>query len=141
MPPDPTCASSVNGVLSATVIRIPPEPVRRSQPATGFRAVLASFLVLFAAEWGDLSQLLTITLVARAEKRFGKDVREMLSVIANQVAISLENGFLYRKMETMATTDGLTGLSVPEPRRAVMAPGESELAIPAECHGPDAVSV
>jgi Ca2+/H+ antiporter, TMEM165/GDT1 family len=34
-------------------------------PATGFRAVLASFLVLFAAEWGDLSQLLTISLVAR----------------------------------------------------------------------------
>jgi Ca2+/H+ antiporter, TMEM165/GDT1 family len=33
--------------------------------ATGFRAVLASFLVLFAAEWGDLSQLLTISLVAK----------------------------------------------------------------------------
>lgn len=36
-----------------------------AEPATGFRAVLASFLVLFAAEWGDLSQLLTISLVAR----------------------------------------------------------------------------
>ena len=34
-------------------------------PAHGFRAVVASFLVLFAAEWGDLSQLLTISLVAR----------------------------------------------------------------------------
>lgn len=32
---------------------------------TGFSAVLASFLVLFAAEWGDLSQLLTISLVGR----------------------------------------------------------------------------
>ena len=53
----------------------------------------------------------TLTLIARAEKRFGKDVREMLAVIANQVAIALENGFLYRKMETMATTDGLTGLT------------------------------
>jgi diguanylate cyclase (GGDEF)-like protein len=53
----------------------------------------------------------TLTLLARAEKRFGKDVREMLAVIANQVAISLENGFLYKKMETMATTDGLTGLT------------------------------
>jgi len=38
-----------------------------AQPATGFRAVLASFLILFAAEWGDLSQLLTISLVARYE--------------------------------------------------------------------------
>jgi Ca2+/H+ antiporter, TMEM165/GDT1 family len=31
---------------------------------TGFRAFGASFLVLFAAEWGDLSQLLTAGLVA-----------------------------------------------------------------------------
>ncbi|MDX6373269.1 MAG: Ca2+/H+ antiporter, family [Nocardioidaceae bacterium] len=36
-----------------------------AKPATGLRAVLASFLILFAAEWGDLSQLLTISLVAR----------------------------------------------------------------------------
>ena len=42
---------------------------------------------------------------------FGKDVREMLAVIANQVAISLQNGYLYKQMETMATTDGLTGLT------------------------------
>ncbi len=32
---------------------------------TGLKAVLASFLVLFAAEWGDLSQLLTISMIAR----------------------------------------------------------------------------
>lgn len=32
---------------------------------TGWAAVGASFLVLFAAEWGDLSQLLTISLVGR----------------------------------------------------------------------------
>jgi Ca2+/H+ antiporter, TMEM165/GDT1 family len=34
----------------------------------GLRVVLASFLVLFAAEWGDLSQLLTISLVAKYEQ-------------------------------------------------------------------------
>ena len=39
----------------------------KAAPAQGWRAVLASFLVLFAAEWGDLSQLLTLTLVARYE--------------------------------------------------------------------------
>ena len=33
----------------------------------GIQAVIASFLVLFAAEWGDLSQLLTISLVAKYE--------------------------------------------------------------------------
>jgi putative Ca2+/H+ antiporter (TMEM165/GDT1 family) len=34
-------------------------------PKAGLAAVGASFLVLFAAEWGDLSQLLTISLVGR----------------------------------------------------------------------------
>ena len=53
----------------------------------------------------------TMALAARTEKRFSKDVREMLAVIANQVAVSLQNGFLYKQMETMATTDGLTGLT------------------------------
>ena len=33
--------------------------------AQGFRVILTSFLVLFAAEWGDLSQLLTLSLVAK----------------------------------------------------------------------------
>jgi putative Ca2+/H+ antiporter (TMEM165/GDT1 family) len=35
---------------------------------TGWRAVGASFLVLFAAEWGDLSQLLTMSQVARTHE-------------------------------------------------------------------------
>ncbi len=34
-------------------------------PATGLRAVATSFTVLFVAEWGDLSQLLTAGLVVR----------------------------------------------------------------------------
>jgi putative Ca2+/H+ antiporter (TMEM165/GDT1 family) len=38
---------------------------RASVPRTGVRAAAAAFLVLFAAEWGDLSQLLTISLVGR----------------------------------------------------------------------------
>ena len=38
------------------------------QARTGWRAVVASFLVLFAAEWGDLSQLLTISQVARTDE-------------------------------------------------------------------------
>ena len=33
--------------------------------AHGFKVILTSFLVLFAAEWGDLSQLLTLSLVAK----------------------------------------------------------------------------
>lgn len=38
---------------------------KASAPRTGFAAIGASFLVLFAAEWGDLSQLLTISLIGK----------------------------------------------------------------------------
>ena len=42
------------------------EYAAKADPAAhGFRVVATSFLVLFAAEWGDLSQLLTISLVAK----------------------------------------------------------------------------
>jgi Ca2+/H+ antiporter, TMEM165/GDT1 family len=43
------------------------DEVPETKNVHGWRAVLASFLVLFAAEWGDLSQLLTISLVAKYE--------------------------------------------------------------------------
>jgi len=43
------------------------EYVEKARDVIGVRAIGASFLVLFAAEWGDLSQLLTLTLVARYE--------------------------------------------------------------------------
>ncbi|MDO9494738.1 MAG: TMEM165/GDT1 family protein [Nocardioides sp.] len=46
------------------------EFAEKAKPGHGFRAVLASFLVLFAAEWGDLSQLLTLSLVAKYEAPF-----------------------------------------------------------------------
>ncbi len=38
---------------------------RATESRTGLQAVTTSFLVLFAAEWGDLSQLLTISMIAR----------------------------------------------------------------------------
>jgi len=41
---------------------------KATEARTGIKAVVASFLVLFAAEWGDLSQLLTISLVAKYEE-------------------------------------------------------------------------
>jgi len=47
------------------------EYVANARDVHGVRQVLACFLVLFAAEWGDLSQLFTITLVARFEDPVG----------------------------------------------------------------------
>jgi putative Ca2+/H+ antiporter (TMEM165/GDT1 family) len=43
------------------------EYAEQAPPRHGLRAVGTSFLVLFAAEWGDLSQLLTLSLVAKYE--------------------------------------------------------------------------
>lgn len=43
---------------------------KATETKTGLKAVGASFLVLFAAEWGDLSQLMTISLVAKYEDPF-----------------------------------------------------------------------
>jgi Ca2+/H+ antiporter, TMEM165/GDT1 family len=42
---------------------------KATEPKTFVKAAVASFLVLFAAEWGDLSQLLTISLVAKYHER------------------------------------------------------------------------
>ena len=52
----------------------------------------------------------TFTVGARRSGAFPSDRREMLGVIANQVAISLQNAHMYQALEEQATTDGLTGL-------------------------------
>jgi diguanylate cyclase (GGDEF)-like protein len=52
----------------------------------------------------------SFAVAARRARAFGKDKREMLTVIANHVAVSLANAQMYGRMEQMATTDGLTGL-------------------------------
>ncbi|HEX3695917.1 MAG TPA: diguanylate cyclase [Polyangia bacterium] len=52
----------------------------------------------------------TFTVAARRAGAFPSDRREMLGVIANQVAISLQNAHMYQALEEQATTDGLTGL-------------------------------
>jgi putative Ca2+/H+ antiporter (TMEM165/GDT1 family) len=51
---------------------------------TGFAAVLASFLVIFAAEWGDLSQLLTISLVGK----YGAPLSVFIGAWAALLAVS-----------------------------------------------------
>jgi len=50
------------------------------------------------------------TVAAKRPRAFSKDKRDMLTVIANHVAVSLANAQMYGRMEAMATTDGLTGL-------------------------------
>jgi putative Ca2+/H+ antiporter (TMEM165/GDT1 family) len=60
------------------------EYVKDAKDVHGARIVLTCFLILFAAEWGDLSQLLTITLVARYES----PVSVFIGALAALMAVS-----------------------------------------------------
>jgi diguanylate cyclase (GGDEF)-like protein len=52
----------------------------------------------------------TFVLASTASGLFTQKRREMLRVISNQVAVSVQNASMVNKLEEMATTDGLTGL-------------------------------
>jgi diguanylate cyclase (GGDEF)-like protein len=52
----------------------------------------------------------TLILGARRRGAFGDAVRPTLEVLASHLAVSLSNARMVHKLETMATTDGLTGL-------------------------------
>jgi two-component system cell cycle response regulator len=51
----------------------------------------------------------TMALAARAKDAFGSSVRPALQVLANQLAVALSNAASVRRLEELATTDGLTG--------------------------------
>jgi len=44
---------------------------RSREPITGYKAALISFAIIFAAEWGDLSQILSAGLVAQGKDPIG----------------------------------------------------------------------
>ena len=56
----------------------------KTKPASGARVVLTCFLILFAAEWGDLSQLLTASLVAK----YGQHVSVFIGALGALMAVS-----------------------------------------------------
>lgn len=63
----------------------------------GLSAVGASFLVLFAAEWGDLSQLLTLSLVARYDDPVGVFVGALAALLTvSGLAILVGRALLQR---------------------------------------------
>jgi putative Ca2+/H+ antiporter (TMEM165/GDT1 family) len=57
---------------------------RATEERSGWRAVTTSFLILFAAEWGDLSQLLTLNLVAK----YGSPLSVFIGAWAALLAVS-----------------------------------------------------
>ena len=74
------------------------EFAEKARPATGWHAVLASFLIIFAAEWGDLSQLLTITLVARYESPVSVFVGALAALLAVSGLAVVAGKVLLRKV-------------------------------------------
>ncbi|MCB9595549.1 MAG: diguanylate cyclase [Sandaracinaceae bacterium] len=51
----------------------------------------------------------TLALAARRPNAWGQAARPTLSVLANQLAVAMSNAQAVRRLEEMATTDGLTG--------------------------------
>lgn len=66
--------------------------------ATGLRAAGASFVVLFLAEWGDLSQLLTAGLAARAEDPVSVFAGAWLALLTVSGTAVLIGGALLRRV-------------------------------------------
>ena len=69
---------------------------------------IPSLLVLPLLHHGRV--LGTLILGAKRRHAFGDTVRPTLEVLASHLAVSLSNARMVRELETMATTDGLTGL-------------------------------
>ncbi len=67
----------------------------------------------------------TLILGAKRRHAFGDAVRPTLEVLASHLAVSLSNARMVHKLETMATTDGLTGLFN---KRAMLEAGEQKIA-------------
>ncbi len=67
----------------------------------------------------------TLILGARRRHAFGESVRPTLEVLASHLAVSLSNARMVQKLETMATTDGLTALFN---KRAMLDAGAQKIA-------------
>jgi two-component system cell cycle response regulator len=66
-------------------------------------------LLVVPLSYGDAATG-ALVVAGKRPKLFSPSKIDMLGVLANQIAVSLENARMYRAMEAMATTDGLTGL-------------------------------
>ena len=69
---------------------------RATEPRSFLRAAIASFLVLFAAEWGDLSQLLTISFVTRYRDRVDVFLGAWLALLTVSALAVIAGRFLLR---------------------------------------------
>ena len=81
-----------------------------------------SLLVLPLLQRGQI--LGTLVLGARRKHAFTDSTRSMLEVLSSHLAVSLANARMVHALETMATTDGMTGLAN---KRAMLAAAEESI--------------
>ena len=72
---------------------------KATKPKSGLAAAVASFLVLFAAEWGDLSQLLTISLVAKYHEPLSVFLGAWLALLSVSALAVLAGRFLLQHLK------------------------------------------
>lgn len=70
-----------------------------SVPLSSFRVIATSFTVLFVAEWGDLSQLLTAAQAARTGEPLSVLVGAWLALVLVAAAAVALGGWLSRKVD------------------------------------------
>ena len=61
--------------------------------------------------------LATLVLGSQRRAAFGESVRPTLEVLASHVAVSLANARMLKRLEELATTDGLSLIHISEPTR------------------------
>jgi two-component system, cell cycle response regulator len=132
------------GLVSMVVQNRCPLPYR-GEYETGHKVVLSKRL-----PWPAHPSLLVLPLVihdralgtlilgARRRHAFGDSVRPTLEVLASHLAVSLSNARMVHKLETMATTDGLTALFN---KRAMLDAARQKIAASARFHRKLAVLV
>jgi diguanylate cyclase (GGDEF)-like protein len=133
-----------SGLVSMVVQNRYPLPYKGDYD-TAHQAVLTRRL-----PWPKLPSLLVLPLVlhdqalgtlilgARRRHAFGDSVRPTLEVLASHLAVSLSNARMVHKLETMATTDGLTGLLN---KRAMLDVAEQKIAAAARFERPLSVVI
>jgi Ca2+/H+ antiporter, TMEM165/GDT1 family len=88
----------------ASATEVSDEQPVAAEPASNLRAFTASFVVLFAAEWGDLSQLLTAGLVAKHNNPIAVFIGSWLGLcLVSGLAVLLGRALLKRVRPSVVT--------------------------------------
>jgi Ca2+/H+ antiporter, TMEM165/GDT1 family len=118
-PPDPppgTSARTAGGPVPAPPDRPPGTSARTAAGSPVWRPVIASFAVIFAAEWGDLTQILTANLSAQYHAPLSVGTGALLALWA-AAAIAVTGGRHLSRLVSdrhlqIVTAVLLTGLAV-----------------------------